>query len=75
VQGKASKEIRAIITETLGNMHHRMKQSKTGWPSLIKRGDFSSCDAPCPGSPKPVTSEIIDQIHELMLEDRRQDFG
>ena len=33
---------------------------------------FSTCDAPLPGRPKTVTTpEIIDQIHELILEDRR----
>jgi len=38
----------------------------------FKRGDFSTCDAPRPGLPKTVTtSGIIDQIHELILEDRR----
>jgi len=38
----------------------------------FKRGDFSICDAPRPGRPKAVTTlEIIDQIHELILEDRR----
>ena len=36
----------------------------------FKRGDFSTCDAPRPGRPKTVyTREIIDQIHELILED------
>ena len=34
LQGKAPKEIHAILTETLGNMHHRMPPSKSGWPSL-----------------------------------------
>ena len=49
-------------------MHHRMPPSKTGWPN----GDFSTCDAPRPGRPKIVTTpKIIDQIHELILEDRR----
>jgi len=38
----------------------------------FKRGDFSTCDAPCPGRPKTVTiPEIIGQIHELIFEDRR----
>jgi len=38
----------------------------------FKRGDFSTCDAPRPGRPKTVTTpEIINQIHELILEDRR----
>jgi hypothetical protein len=33
----------------------------------FKRGDFSTCDVPRPEWPP----EIIDQIHELILEDRR----
>jgi len=38
----------------------------------FKRVDFSNCDAPHPGQLKTVTiPEIIDQIHELILEDRR----
>jgi predicted HTH transcriptional regulator len=38
----------------------------------FERGDFSTCDAPRPGRPKTATTpEIIDQIHELILEDRR----
>jgi len=38
----------------------------------FKRGDFSTCDAPRPGRHKTVTTpQIIDQIHELILEDRR----
>jgi len=52
-------------------MHHRMPPSKN-WVAHFKRGDFSTCDAPLPGRPKRVTiPEIIDQIHELILEDRR----
>ena len=38
----------------------------------FRRGDFFTCDAPRPGRRKTVTTlEIIDQIHELILEDRR----
>jgi len=38
----------------------------------FKRGDFATCDAPRPGRPKTLTTpEIIDQIHEVILEDRR----
>jgi len=38
----------------------------------LKHGDFSICYAPRPGRPKTVTTpEIIDQIHQLILEDRR----
>jgi len=37
----------------------------------FKRGDFYTCGAPRPGRPKTVTTpEIIDQIHELILEGR-----
>jgi len=38
----------------------------------FKRGDFSTCDAPRRGRTKTVTTqEIIEQIHELIMEDRR----
>ena len=41
------------------------------WVAQFK-SDFSTCDAPRPGRPNTVTTpEIIDQIHELILEDRR----
>jgi len=41
------------------------------WVVQFKRGDFSTCDAPCPGRHKTVTTpDIIDQINELILEDR-----
>jgi len=52
-------------------MHHRMPPSRTGWPSL-NVVIFFTCDARRPRPPKTVTTpEIIDQIHELILEDRR----
>jgi len=42
------------------------------WVAQFKRGDFSTFDAPRPGRPKTVTTpEIIDQIHEIIFEDRR----
>jgi hypothetical protein len=34
LQGKALKEIYAILTETLGKMHHCMPPSKSEWLSL-----------------------------------------
>ena len=41
------------------------------WVAQFKRSYFSTCDAPRPGRPKSVTTpETIDQIHELLLEDR-----
>ena len=49
-------------------MHHRISPVKN-WVAQFKR-DFSTCDAPHPGRLKTVTTlEIIDQIHELILED------
>jgi len=45
LQGKASKEIHAILTETLGK--HAPFTVKN-WVAQFKRGDFSTCDAPRP---------------------------
>ena len=74
LQGKAPKEILAILRETLGE-HAPSYATVKNWVAQFKR-DFSTCDAPRPGRPKTVTTpEIIDQIHELILEDRRPDFG
>ena len=51
-------------------MHHRI--TVKNWVAQFKRGVFSTCDAPRPGRPKTVsTPEIIEQIHELIFEDRR----
>ena len=75
LQGKAPKEIHAILTEILGE-HAPSYTTVKKWVAQFKRGDFSICNAPRPGRPKPVTTpEIIDQIHELILEDRRPDFA
>jgi hypothetical protein len=42
----------------------------------FKGSDFSTCDAPRPRWHTTVTTpEILDQIHELILENRRPDFG
>jgi len=71
LQGKAPKEIHAILTETLGE-HAPSYATVKNWVAQFKRGDFSTCDAPRPGLPKTMTTpEIIDQIYELILEDRR----
>ena len=76
LQGKAPKEIRAILMiETLGE-HAPSCATVKNWVAQFKHGDFSTCGAPRPGRPKTVTTpEIIDQIHETLLEDRRLDFG
>jgi len=71
LQGKAPKEIHAILTETLGE-HAPSYATVKNWVAQFKRGDFSTCDAPRPGRSKTVTTpEIIDQIHELILQDHR----
>jgi len=70
LQDKAPKEVYAILTETLGE-HAPLYATVKNWVAQFKRGDFSTCDTPRPGRPKTVTTpEIIDQIHELNLEDR-----
>jgi len=52
-------------------MHHRMPPSKTGWPSLNVL-IFPLVMRLVLDDPKTVTTpEIIDQFHELILEDRR----
>jgi len=67
LQGKAPKEIQAILTETLGG-HAPSYATLKNWVAQFKYVDFSNCDAPRPGQPKTVTTpEIIDQIHELIL--------
>jgi Cys-tRNA synthase (O-phospho-L-seryl-tRNA:Cys-tRNA synthase) len=46
------------------------------WVAQFKRGDYSTCDGSLPGRHKTVTTPpIIVQIHEIILEDRRLDFG
>ena len=70
-QGKALKEIHAILTETLGE-HAPSYATIKNWVAKFKHGDFSTCEAPCPGRPKTVTTPaIIDHIHELILEDHQ----
>jgi len=66
LQGKALKEIHAILTETLGG-HAPPYASVKNWVAQFKHCDFSTCDTPCrPGQPRTVTTpEIIDQIHKL----------
>jgi len=59
------------VTGTYTNLYHRQN-----WVAQFKRGNFSTCVAPRPGRSKTMnTPEIINKIHELILEDRRPDFG
>ena len=71
LQDKVPREIHPIMTETLGE-HAQPYATVKNWVVQFKRGDFSTCDAPRPGRPNTVTiPDIIDQIHELILEDCR----
>jgi len=70
-QGNALKEIHAILTETLGE-HAPSHVTIKNWVAQFERCDFSTCVTPRPERPKTETTpEIIDQIHELISEDRR----
>jgi len=51
LQGKALKEIHAILTKTLGE-HASSYATIKNWVAQFKPGDFSTCDAPCPGQLK-----------------------
>jgi len=51
-------------------MHHRIQPSKTGWLSL-NMVIFPPLMRLVLDDPKVTTLEIIVQIHELILEDRR----
>ena len=52
LQGKAPKEIHAIMIEILE--HAPSYATVKNWVAQFKRGDFSTCDAPRPGRPKTV---------------------
>ena len=58
LQGKAPKEIHAILTEKLGE-HASLYATVRQWVAQFKRGDFSTCDAPHPRRPKTVTSRRL----------------
>ena len=51
-------------------MHHCMPPSKTGWP-ILNVVIFPPVMRLVLDDTKQTTPEIIDQIHELILEDRR----
>ena len=48
LQGKAPKEIHAILIETLRE-HAPSYAAVKNWVAQYKHGDFSTCDAPRPG--------------------------
>jgi len=66
-EGKATKEIHAILNETLGE-HAPLYATVKNWVAQFKSGNFSTCVAPRTGRLK---TDIIYQIHELILGDCR----
>jgi len=69
--GKAPKDVNAILKETSGDYAPSCATVKK-WVAHFKRSDFSTCVAPRPGRPKTMrTPDIIDHIHEVILDDRR----
>jgi len=61
LQGKAPKEIHAILIETLRE-HAPSCTTVKNWVAQFKHGDFSTCDAPRLRRPKTVTiPENIDK--------------
>ena len=67
LQGKALKEIHAILTGTLGE-HATSHATAKNWVTQFKRGDFSTCDTPRSGRPKTVTTP------EITLDNKFQNF-
>ena len=60
LQGKAPKEIHAILTEILGE--HAPLYAIKNWGVQFKSGDFSTCDVPRPGRTKTVTTRKLFNI-------------
>jgi hypothetical protein len=57
LQGKAPKNIHAILRETLGE-HAPLYATIKNWVARFEHGDFFTCDALCPGQPKTVTIAV-----------------
>jgi len=75
LQGKAQKEIHAILTESLGK-HAPSYVTVKNWVAQFKRCDCSTCVAPPPGRPKTENiPESIDQIYSRSKLGRPPDFG
>ena len=58
LQGKAPKEIHAILAETLGE-HAPSYATVKNWVAQFKHGDFSTCDSPRPERPKTVPPRML----------------
>jgi hypothetical protein len=75
LQGKALKKIHASLIETSGEQAPSHATVKN-WVSQFKFDDFFTYDLARPERLKTmITPEIIDQILELILGDRKPGFG
>jgi len=71
-RGFSNIETLAVIMVFFSVRHASSYATVKNWVAQFKRSDFSACYAPRPGRPNTVTTtEIIDQIHQLILEDHR----
>ena len=69
--GRQVAEEPVILKGTLGE-HAPSYANFKNWVARFKLGDFFTSDTPRPGRHKTVTTlEIIDLIHELILENSR----
>jgi hypothetical protein len=60
LQGKAPKEIHAILIETLWEYAPSYATIKKNWVAQLKRCDFFTCVAPRPRRPKTVTKKCME---------------
>jgi hypothetical protein len=75
LQGTAPNKIHAILIETLGEYASSYSTLKN-WVAQFKHGDFSTCASwTTQNSDHPTPEIIIDQIHELILENHHPDFS
>ena len=70
LQGKAPKDIHAILIEISGE-HAPSYATVKNWAVQFKRADFSTVVAPRPGRPKSYHPGDYWSNSELILEDRR----
>ena len=74
LQGKAPKEIHAILIETLGE-HAPSYATVKNWVTQYKRGDFFNCDEPCPGQTNNSDHPEDYSSHSQANLGRPTDFG
>jgi hypothetical protein len=62
--GKMLKEFHFILIETVGE-HPPSNAIVKNWVAQFIRGDFFTCDAPCPAQTKAVT--VLEFIHQILM--------